>query len=309
MSDPINILFPGQGAQHVGMGRAWAEHSAEARRTFEAADRALGIDLSRLCFGGPEDDLTRTDVAQAAIYVASVACCRAMAEAGELDWGAVGATAGLSLGEYTALWAAGAFSFEDGLSLVRQRGRFMQAAAAASPSGMVALIGADEAQAGELCRRAAGDGVLVPANFNCPGQVVVSGSSDACERALTAAEAMGLRASALSVAGAFHSPLMRPAAERMAEALDEAAWNAPEATVMSNVTGRPHAADVASVKSLLVEQIVKPVRWADNVRWLIDQAPGRFVEPAPGKVISGLMRRIDRKTRVDNFAEPAASAA
>lgn len=309
MTDKTIILFPGQGAQHVGMGERWAHHASAARETFEAADAALGLDLSKLCFAGPSEELTRTDIAQAAIYVTSVACCRALAEEGELDLPGVAAAAGLSLGEYTALWAGGAFSFEDGLQLVRQRGVFMQEAAVASRSGMVALIGADEAQANALCDEAAGEGVLVPANFNCPGQVVVSGSAEACERALSAAEGMGLKASPLNVAGAFHSPLMQPAADRMAEALEQVAWNEPTVDVLSNVTGKPHDNAVASIKRRLVEQIVRPVRWADNVRWLIDNVGGRFIEPAPGKINSGLMRRIDRGTRVENFAEPVAPAA
>lgn len=305
MSEKTIILFPGQGAQHVGMGKAWAEKFDVARRTFEAADAALGFELSRTCFEGPEDAVTRTDVAQAAIYVTSVACCRALAEQGVIDFADVAATAGLSLGEYTALWAAEALSFEDGLQLVRQRGMFMQEAAMATPSGMVAVIGADPAEAGELCERArGGSAVLVPANFNCPGQVVVSGSTEACRRALDVAEEMGLRATALTVAGAFHSPIMQPAADRMAEALEAVAWSQPKFPVMSNVTGKPHDRDIASIKRRLVEQIIAPVRWADDVQWLIGNIGGRFIEPAPGKVNAGLMRRIDRKTRVQNHAEP-----
>jgi len=303
MSNQLIILCPGQGAQHVGMGKAWAEKFAVAAETFKAADDVLGFELSKVCFEGPEDQVTRTDVAQAAIYVTSVACLRALRASGQLE-GDVAAAAGLSLGEYTALHVAGAFSFEDGLQLVRQRGTFMQEAAAASPSSMVALIGADEAQANELCERAKGDGVLVPANFNCPGQVVVSGSKDACTRALDVAREMELRATELTVAGAFHSPLMQPAADRMAEALDKASWNEPTITVMSNVTGKPHGNDIATIKQLLVDQIVKPVRWSDDVQWLIDNVEGRFIEPAPGKVNAGLMRRIDKKTKVENFAEP-----
>ena len=302
------ILFPGQGAQHVGMGKAWAEKFDVARETFEQADAVLGLELSKVCFEGPEDQVTRTDIAQAAIYTTSVACCRALMEIGELSADDIAATAGLSLGEYTALHCAGAFSFEDGLMLVRQRGTFMQEAAEAAPSGMVALIGADEQQARALCDEARGDGpesVLVPANFNCPGQVVVSGSTDACERALAVAEKMQLRATALTVAGAFHSPLMQPAADRMAEALNKAEWSQPKCTVMSNVSGKPHDSQIESIKQLLVDQIVKPVRWSDDVQWLIAHHPGaRFVEPAPGKVNAGLMRRIDRKTKVENHAEP-----
>ena len=305
MSDKLIILCPGQGAQHVGMGKAWAEKFPVAQATFETADRVLGFELSKVCFEGPETEVTRTDVAQAAIYVTSVACLRALTESGQLE-GQTVAAAGLSLGEYTALHIAGAFSFEDGLNLVRQRGTFMQEAATASPSSMVALIGADESQAAELCEKAtSGGGVLVPANFNCPGQVVISGSKDACTRSLDVAADMGLRATELTVAGAFHSPLMQPAADRMAEALDKADWSQPNLTVMSNVTGQPHGKDIAAIKQLLVAQIVSPVRWSDNVQWLIDNVEGQFIEPAPGKVNAGLMRRIDKKTKVQNFAEPA----
>lgn len=304
MSDKLVILCPGQGAQHVGMGKAWAEQYPVAAETFKAADDVLGFELSKVCFEGPEEQVTRTDVAQAAIYVTSVACLRALQESGQLV-GETVAAAGLSLGEYTALHIAGAFSFEDGLMLVRQRGTFMQEAATASPSSMVALIGADESQATELCEKATSSGgVLVPANFNCPGQVVVSGSKDACTRALEVASEMELRATELTVAGAFHSPLMQPAADRMAEALDKADWSGPNLTVMSNVTGKPHGNDITEIKKLLVAQIVSPVRWSDDVQWLIANAEGRFIEPAPGKVNAGLMRRIDKKTKVENFAEP-----
>jgi len=290
------------------MGKAWAEKFEIGREIFARADEVLGFGLSKVCFEGPESEVTRTDVAQAAIYTTSVACCEALKQQGVIDPAHLAATAGLSLGEYTALYMAGAFSFEDGLMLVRQRGTFMQEAATATPSSMVALIGADESQANQLCDDAKGDGVLVPANFNCPGQVVVSGSKDACERALTVASKMGLKATALTVAGAFHSPLMRPAADRMAAALDKANWNLPTVPVMSNVTGQPHDNDIASIKKMLVAQITQSVRWTQDVQWLIANipAPGaRFVEPAPGKVLSGLMRRIDKAVKVENFAEPA----
>jgi len=302
MTDKLIILCPGQGAQHVGMGKGWAEQHDVAAQTFKAADEVAGFELSKICFEGPEEQVTRTDIAQAAIYVTSVACLRALRETGQMT-GEIVAAAGLSLGEYTALHFAGAFSFEDGLALVRQRGTFMQEAAAVEPSSMVALIGADEAQANELCDKARGEGVLVPANFNCPGQVVVSGSKDACNRALEVASDMGLRATELTVAGAFHSPLMQPAADRMADALERAAWNQPNITVMSNVTGQPHVGDISTIKQLLVDQIVKPVRWSDDVQWLIDNVGGRFIEPAPGKVNAGLMRRIHKQTKVENFAE------
>jgi [acyl-carrier-protein] S-malonyltransferase len=180
----------------------------------------------------------------------------------------------------------------------------MQAAAEDSESGMAAVMGADEQRADELCDRARGEGVLVPANFNCPGQVVISGTTDACERAVAEAEKMELRAKPLTVAGAFHSPLMEPAADRMTEALQRVEFTPPAVPVLSNVTGGPHGDDTEQIKQRLVEQITSPVRWADNVQWLLENAEGRYVELAPGKVLAGLMRRIDRKTKVQNFAEP-----
>lgn len=341
------LLFPGQGAQFVNMGRAWASASAEARAVFAEADRLLagklpssagGLSLSQLCFEGPVDLLNRTDVSQPAIYTASVACLRGLMA--RLGFGAsasvaeahVLATAGLSLGEYTALHCAGVFSFEDGLNLVALRGRAMQDAAEASPSGMVALIGATEEQAQELCRRtlaefgdSGGGEVLVCANFNAPGQVVVSGSRRACERVSASdgpASAMGLRATALPVAGAFHSPLMKPAAERLGEALAKTTIAAPRCHVVSNVTALPHASASGrsieeTIRARLVEQLTSPVRWAESCAYLVRESPGwaealgagaavEFHELAPGKTLAGLMRRIDKNTKVTNHDEPTA---
>jgi len=300
------LLSPGQGAQQVGMGKAWFDAYSIAAQTFAAADQALGYKLSSICFEGPAETLNRTDVAQAAIYVTSVAGYQALVEDGQLN--PLEAAAGLSLGEFTALHLAGAFDFHEGLELVRLRGEAMQQAAEQQASGMVALVGADEAQANELCDRAREDGVLVPANFNCPGQVVVSGSKEACDRALTVAEQMELRATPLNVAGAFHSPLMQPAADKLAEALEKVNWRGFKTPVLSNVTGKPHDGhDLASVKQRLVDQLTHPVRWTDDMQWAIDNLTGRYVELPPGKVLAGLMRRIERKTRVENFAEPAVS--
>lgn len=302
---PTIILCPGQGAQHTGMGKAWAAAETAAADVFHKADATLGFDLSATCFDGPDEKVHRTDIAQAAIYTTSIACLAGMAARGLFDAPSLKAVAGLSLGEYTALHLAGVLSFEDGLNLVAQRGRFMQEAAESSDSGMVALIGADEAQADALCDAARGGDVLAPANFNCPGQVVISGSRNACQRSLAEAEKMGLRATALQVAGAFHSALMQPAADRMGHALDAVTFNAPRLPVLSNVTGQPHGQDTTQIKQMLVRQVTHPVRWEQNVRWLLSNAHGRYIEPAPGKVLGGLMRRIDKTTKVENFAEPA----
>lgn len=304
MSDQLIVLCPGQGAQHVGMGKEWYDHSNVAKETFHAADEQLGVKLSEICFSGPEDKVNGTDIAQAAIYVSSIACIRALADEGTVNTDNIVATAGLSLGEYTALHLAGVFSFEDGLKLVWNRGHFMQDAAVATPSSMVAIIGADAKQVHELCERARGEGILVPANYNCPGQIVISGTTDACERSLKVAEEMEIRATALTVAGAFHSPVVQPAADKMTAVLDDVEFNAPRVPVMSNVTGEPHTDDTSAIKQRLVEQITSPVKWDTNVQWLLDNVEGQYIETAPGKVLSGLMRRIDRKTKVKNHATP-----
>jgi len=305
-SDSIIVLCPGQGAQKVGMGQAWAARSKAAAKVYEQADQALGIELSKLSFQGPEDQLNRTDVTQAALYTAGVACFRALIEENLIDPSQVTVSAGLSLGEFTALHLAGALSFDDGLKLVRLRGQAMQDAAEAVESSMVALIGADEPKANALCEAAREDGVLVPANFNAPGQVVISGSKDACDRAVDKAGEFELVAKPLVVAGAFHSPLMQPAADRLSQALDQAEWSALQKIVISNVTAQPHDGDdVDSIKRLLVEQLTHPVRWSDSMLWIMENMPGRYIEVAPNKVLSGLMRRINRKIRVENFSEPA----
>lgn len=313
MAESLVVLCPGQGAQAVGMGRAWAERSAEARAVFARGDEVLGDSLgdrlSRLCFEGPAERLNRTDVSQPAIFACSVACWRGMLAARGLGEGeaALGGAAGLSLGEYTALCVAGAVSFEDGLRLVALRGRAMQEAAEAGQGGMVALIGADEGQAEAVCAAARGDGVLVCANFNAPGQVVLSGDRDACGRAVGVAEGMGLRAQALSVAGAFHSPMMRPAAERLREALASTAIGPARCAVLSNVTGEAHAEGAgwaSGVRARLVEQLTSPVRWSACCRWLSERARGEWHELAPGKTLAGLARRIDRNLKVSTHDEP-----
>jgi [acyl-carrier-protein] S-malonyltransferase len=265
--------------------------------------------LSELCFSGPADVLNRTDVSQPAIFAVSGASFAGGQKSWVDNWDTpITGAAGLSLGEYTALYVAGAISFEDGLRLVALRGRAMQDAAAATPGGMVALIGADEAQAEGVCERARRGDVLVCANFNAPGQVVVSGSKGACERAVAEAEGAGLKASPLAVAGAFHSPLMQPAAQRLEAALAATAIGDPGFPVLANVTGQPHRAEggvtmAESIRRRLVEQLTSPVRWSACCQWLVASVPGAFVELAPGKTLSGLMRRIDRGTKVLSYDE------
>jgi [acyl-carrier-protein] S-malonyltransferase len=282
------------------MGEDLFESSAVARKIFERADALLGFDLSALCFCGPDDRLNQTDISQPALFTAGVASFRAAEDAGVIASDDIAAFAGLSLGEYTALHLAGVFSFEDGLGLVAARGKYMQEAAVASPSGMVAILGAEEPAVNALCQQAAEGEVLVPANLNAPGQIVVSGTKAACERMLAAAEAAGLKAMALKVAGAFHSPLMQSAADRMGAELEKVQFSAPSAPVYSNVTAQPHE-DAASIKRRLVEQIVSPVQWERTMKSLIaGDEQGRFVELAPGRTLAGLAKRISRRLPIES---------
>ena len=323
MTSAMTILCPGQGAQAVGMGKAWASAHPESRAIFDRADAvlgdSLGTTLSALCFEGPAERLNKTDAAQPAIFVTSVAswhgvCAVAGHDPSEAP---IAAAAGLSLGEYTALHLAGALSYEDGLKLVALRGQAMQDAAEASPSGMVALIGADEASATDLCETVLGkmgdapeaERVLVPANFNAPGQVVISGSASACDLAEQVAGESGLRATRLAVAGAFHSPLMAPAADRLTAALESVEIASPRCPVMSNATGTPHGTEPGSIKRRLIEQLTGPVRWAENCAYLNEHhGPEGGTTPfelAPGKTLAGLMRRIDRGVKVTSNDVPA----
>ena len=301
------ILCPGQGAQAVGMGQAWHDASGAAASVFAEADDvlgdSLGTPLSDLCFGGPADQLNRTDVAQPALYVCAVASYQGLRErAGELP---IAAAAGLSLGEYTALHLAGAFDFAQGLRLVAQRGRLMQEAAERTEGGMVALIGAGEDQAQAICDEAAAGEVLVIANLNAPGQIVLSGHSGACRRAIDVAERLDLRATPLAVAGAFHSPLMQSAADAMAEALAEIEVFPLRVPIWSNVTAQPHdPQNLELLRQRLVEQIISPVRWAQTCHKLVGEGTMTVHELAPGRVLRGLMRRINPSVKVKNHDQP-----
>lgn len=301
MSNAINILCPGQGAQVVGMGKDIYESSAAARKVFDRANEVVGFDLSAICFNGPEDRLNQTDISQPALYACGVASFVAARETGALKDVSPTAYAGLSLGEYTALHLGGAFSFDDGLRLVAARGRYMQEAAVASKGAMVAIMGADEEAVKTLCQQNAENEVLVPANYNAPGQIVVSGSQAACQRITAAAETGGFKAIALKVAGAFHSPLMQTAADRMKQELDRVAMRSPGVTVYSNVTARPHE-DVDSIKQSLVDQIVQPVRWEQTMKLLLDAGEARYVELAPGRTLAGLLKRMNRRLPVESLA-------
>ncbi len=290
----------------MGMGQDVAGSSAAARTVFDQANDILGFDLARVCFHGPAAELERTDVQQPAIFVTSVAIWEAWLEAGA-SLESVTHCGGLSLGEYTALYVAGAVSFEDALRLVRRRGELMQQAAVAPPSGMVSLVGADEAAARALCERARGGDVLAPANFNCPGQIVIAGSRSACERAVVLAAEFQCRAVLLAVAGAFHSPLMQSAADELEPVLEQTRFTTPRMKVIANVDAEYHR-NPGLIRVSLRRQVTQPVLWQRCVERIIEDGVGQFVEIGPGRVLTGLMRKINRNVPCANVCTVASIA-
>lgn len=293
------LLFAGQGAQVVGMGRDLAEKFPSAKSWFDRANATLGYDLAGICFAGPDAELTKTENAQPGIFLVSWVAFQLLKE--RLPGLSFQATAGLSLGEFTALAAAGAMSFEDGLRVVRQRGRFMQEACEATRGGMAAIIGLDEGPTREVCSQAG----VVLANLNCPGQMVISGASDKIEAACERAKAKGAkRALPLPVAGAYHSPLMASAQPKLEAELVRTVLHPPSVIIVSNVTGEPHDGP-ESIRARLVEQVTASVRWEESMRFLLAQGFTRFVELGPGTALSGFMKRIDKAAHIVNVADGA----
>lgn len=291
------LLFAGQGAQVVGMGRDLAEAHPTAKSLFAEADEALGYALSEICFSGPEEELVRTEHAQPAIYLVGWIALQLLRE--QAPSISFEATAGLSLGEFTALAAADAIGFEDGLRVVRRRGKLMQEACEASSGGMAAIVGLDEEAVRGVCEQA---GVSL-ANLNCPGQIVLSGDADKMDAACEAAKAAGAkRAIPLPVAGAYHSPLMQPSQAGLAEALAKVELREPAVPVYSNVTGEAHAG-AASIAGTMVDQVTSSVRWEACIRAMIADGVTRFIELGPGTALTGFMRRIDRGLEVLNVAD------
>jgi [acyl-carrier-protein] S-malonyltransferase len=302
----IGFLFPGQGAQHVGMGKTIAEQFPAAARLYEQANDILGYDLRKLCFEGPSEELDETVISQPAIFVTSLACLEKLrAESPDIAL-ACEMTAGLSLGEYTALVFAGSMSFEDGLRLVQKRGQAMQDAADATPSGMVSILLLSLEQVQAIRDAASSEGVLEIANYLCPGNLILSGENSACLKAAELAQAQGGRPIPLAVAGAFHTNIMKPADDRLAEAIASVPMQTPDLPVVSNVDARTHT-DPAELKQLLVKQVISPVRWEDSVRHMLDSGIDEFYEIGPGRVLTGLLKRISRKTpcTVINDSAPA----
>lgn len=306
----FGILFPGQGAQDVGMGLDFVQNSPAAKAFFDEADSVLGLPLSKLCFEGPLEQLTATDIAQPAIYTCSLAAIAAFEEqAGEKIQPVM--TAGLSLGEYTALAAAGVISFADGLRLVRLRGSAMQAASDAMPSGMTSVMAMEREPLEALCAEVAAESgaICQVANLNSPGQLVVSGQIAALDLLESRAKDAGAkRAIRLNVAGAFHSEVMRPASEKLEAALSEIKFQPASCPVWQNATAEA-SVDATTLKANLVAQLCSPVLWQESFAKMVESAPETtFLEPAPGRVLSALARKIARGAKVVSLHEAAAAA-
>jgi [acyl-carrier-protein] S-malonyltransferase len=298
------FIFPGQGAQFVGMGKDVAEQFPATRTIFDKANSIVGFDLARVCFEGPAGQLNTTTMSQPAIFTVSAAILKVIRNAVSLK---PDVTAGLSMGEYTALYAAGLISFEDGLLLVKKRGEAMQAAADASSGGMVAIIGLDEEKTKALCKEAGQGELLEPVNFNCPGQIAISGTKSACLRAEQLAEKYGaMKAVRLEVAGAFHTSMMSPAAEALSDALARTKISEPaDIKVIANINAEYYSSS-PQIREGLAKQLVQPIYWQKCVERLLAEGVEKFYEIGPGKVLTGLMKRINRKASIENISTAAA---
>ena len=290
-------VFAGQGAQVPGMGRDFAEADATAMELFDKANAVLGFDLKTVCFEGPAEALTKSNVCQPAIFVTSYAAYLALQKRRATPFAAA---AGLSLGEWGALCAAGVLDFDATLTVLEARGRFMQEACEATPSGMIAIVGASPAQLDELCAKTG----CTPANINSAAQVVLSGDKAQIAAAAATAKDLGIkRAIPLATAGAFHSKFMQPAREKLAPVLDGITFHAPKIPVISNVTGRVHSSDPAEIKDVMLRQVTETTRWADDIAAAKELGCTRFIEFGPGKVLSGLIKKIDAALTTLNVSD------
>ncbi|MDT8302051.1 MAG: ACP S-malonyltransferase [Sedimentisphaerales bacterium] len=297
------FLFPGQGAQVVGMGAEIAQSFPVAAEIYKKANDIVGFDLSGICFDGPAEQLNSTTISQPAIFTTSAAILEVLRTNPATSSISADVTAGLSLGEYTALYAAGLISFADGLMLVHKRGQAMQAAADATEGAMVGIIGLDEEKTSQLCGEAAEGDLILPVNFNCPGQIVVSGSVSACERAEQLAEKYGaIKAVRLEVAGAFHTEMMSSAAQKLGEALSKCEISEPsEIKTIANIHADYYQSS-QNISNGLINQLTCPILWQKCMERLIDDGLEKFYEIGPGRVLTGLMRRINRKIKVVNIS-------
>ena len=297
----IALLFPGQGAQTVGMAVELCRSVPAAQRLFDEAATILGYDLLKVCAEGPPEKLNSTAVSQPALYVASLAALEALRIREPEAEAECVATAGLSLGEYTALAFAGSLTFRDGLLLVQTRGQAMQAASDATPSGMVSVLGLPQEKVEELCAQARAAGTVQIANLLCPGNIAVSGTKAACDAIEKLAPEFGaMKTIRLAVAGAFHTDIMKPADATLAAALAKTAPKPPRVPVWSNVDALPHS-DPEQIRGLLVRQVVQPVLWEKTMRNLLAQGVTKFYEIGPGRVLAGLLKRVERKVECVNI--------
>ncbi|HKG48355.1 MAG TPA: ACP S-malonyltransferase [Pyrinomonadaceae bacterium] len=295
------MLFPGQGSQSPGMGKELAENFAVARQVFEEADDALGFAISRLCFDGPAEELQLTENTQPAILTVSVAAFRAMREAGIR---APAFVAGHSLGEYSALVAAGALSLAEAVRTVRARGRYMQEAVPVGTGAMAAVIGGELGEIERICAEATKDQVCSIANFNAPNQAVIAGNTEAVDRAVEMLQGVARKVVKLKVSAPFHCALMKPAQDRLAADLVRLSFSEPAIPVVTNVDARLTTAP-DELRDALVRQVSAPVRWVESMQLLIEQGAGTFIEAGPGKVLSGLMRQINRDVKMLNVEDAA----
>jgi [acyl-carrier-protein] S-malonyltransferase len=297
------FLFPGQGAQTVGMGAAIARSSQAAALIYQKANDIVGFELSQICFEGPAEKLNTTTISQPAIFVTSAALLEVLRTNPETKKITANITAGLSLGEYTALYAAGVISFEDALILVQKRGQAMQDAADVTEGSMVSIIGIDEEKVQQLCIEAAQDEILQAVNFNCPGQIVVSGTKTACKRAAEMAEKFGaIKAIPLEVAGAFHTEMMAPAAEALSQALQNTKISKfSKIRTIANIDAEYYAI-AEKIQQGLIKQLTCPILWQKCMECLLADGVEKFYEIGPGRVLTSLMKRINRKIKVVNVS-------
>jgi [acyl-carrier-protein] S-malonyltransferase len=294
----VAFIFAGQGAQYIGMGKELAENIAVCREVFEQADKALGFEISKLCFEGAKEELDKTENTQPAIVTTSIAALKALEESGFKP----DVVAGLSLGEYSALVCSGALKFEDAVKLVKKRGRFMQEAVPVGVGTMAAVLGLNADDVKAACAEASSSGIVEPANFNCPGQIVIGGEIEAVKIASEKAKEKGGKVMPLSVSAPFHTSMLKPAAIKLEEELRNIEFEEIKVPVITNVTG-DYVREAGEIKELLKKQVMSSVLWENSIKRMIEDGVSTFIELGPGKVLSGFIKKIDRKVTVVNIED------